>query len=766
MGMFDDLIPQKSAALTDEPGGVPQMVRTGMFDDLVPEQPRDGVIPRPGELRPGPPAARFGDFLKPVFGGRNPIAETYDIVAPALDPRSERGVVDRVVDTANFAVNAPFRALRLPGPSDAAAYFGDESIKASEDRFVENNPGLLRGLGALGEVAPGMGPLGQGYRMPQQPLPRADAAPPRKIAERAQEVNADFDAFNRQNVRPFGPAFSDGPSASVAKQLSETYVIGGPVRNALEDSIIGARDAVTRVADDIAPEANLDRIGSNVQRGLDRTRTAGVREIEPGVLSDRGIQPNAAVRPADIMSGQATQRMAQAEPVRQQLQGGQAQTSRGVNVPAAQSRNQTLTARRGIEDLSDAEVQRLTRSPAQDTSVAVRQEALYERARRQVPNLFREDGSRNPSLVPAVSTRGALQQIQGQLANQISGQGVIGGPLAERLMNARAGNFQLDDLFSIRREIGRALGNFGQFDQRLDRTQLRQLYGAISRDIEVSLIDLANRAYLRTQGSNNSPAYVPPAMARQADGALRAFRTADRYFRASVQRMERFEQIVGSRSPEQAVQRLLTAAADGTKGSIQTLRTARSVLRPEEWREFSSLVLRRLGEPLPSARGFAQETGFSVSTFVTNWSKLSHQAINTLFDGPQASAINDLVRINERLANVEALANTSRSATNASNLGAVTGGGAVLAIGGLPQLLGALGVGLAASVIMSRPAYARLMVNYANMRARSLNAPQLQVQANRVLDRLANKVRSDANLLPQEQQAVLLAVSQMQGGQQ
>lgn len=120
----------------------------GVLDKIFP----DGVAPAPsGEV------SRFGDSLKPAFGGRNPIAETVDLVTPALDITTDRGGGDRAKDTAAFVMAAPFQAFRAPTPGQmlesATGYTG---LSESEHSFVDNNPGLIRFLGAVGEVAPGM----------------------------------------------------------------------------------------------------------------------------------------------------------------------------------------------------------------------------------------------------------------------------------------------------------------------------------------------------------------------------------------------------------------------------------------------------------------------------------------------------------------------------------------------------------------------------------------------------------------------------------
>ncbi len=578
--------------------------------------------------------------------------------------------------------------------------------------------------------------------------------------QRAAEVARDAQAFDNLDVRRFGPAFNQGPVASVAKQLSETPIIGAPLKNALDDSLTGARDATMRIADNMSPNASVEQTGIAMQRGLDRYRTAGVRDVEPGVLDDLGIQARAPVQAQDVMSQGAAQRATQAEGVRNAAgETATATTSRGVEVPAARSRDQTILARRGAEDLSDAELAALVRAPSQSTSFATRQEALYEAAWRQIPDRFRIDNTANPNLIRAVNTQNAFGAIQ--RAEQTSG--VSGGMASGRFAGVaeRIGtNVTLPTLRAMRTEVGRALSNFGLYETSLDRGQLKTLYGALSRDIEVAVQDLANRARIQSRVSANRPDHVAPQVARQAEGALYALRRADRYTRLGIERMENFTKIVGTDNPQQAVGILLRSALDGTKGNMQMLRTARSALRDEEWNQISSLVLRQLGTPVGSARGTTQEIGFSVNSFLTRWQNMAPEARAMLFGGEHTAALDDLVRVVSRLANVEALANSSRSGTNALNMSGLLGIGGSVASGQVIPALGIAGTGLAASVLLSRPAYVRWTAQYAAIRAAALRVPASQSTPIMLahIQRLAELAKHDSQLLP-----VLRAISEENG---
>jgi hypothetical protein len=440
--------------------------------------------------------------------------------------------------------------------------------------------GFFGGIKSFGRmILPGLmtNPLGAASRAPAavNTGQRAGA-----IANRAGAAVDDLAAFNRMQVPVFSPAFASTPTRAVSKGLAETWGIGAPMQGALENTYQGMANAATRVADNLSPTTTFDQAGTTLQRGLDRFKTAGVRRIEPGVLASRGINPTAQVQPQDVMSAGAATRAGQAAPIRQTNQGGVAQTARGVDVPAARSLNQTITARRAIEDMDDAQVTTLVRTPAQETSFAVRAEALYENAQRQLPSQMRIDETANPQLIRAVNTQRTFNALrEAEEAAQLPGGVVNGrfGGMAERVQT----NVTLPRLRAMRTAVGRDLANFSYADAGLDRTQLKSIYAAISRDIEVAYQDIANRAHLATRAGHNRPERVTVEAARAADRALYELRRADRYFRQGVDRIDSFLNVVGAKKPEAAAQKLIAAATEGAKGDYKMFTAAMAALRPE-----------------------------------------------------------------------------------------------------------------------------------------------------------------------------------------
>lgn len=587
-------------------------------------------------------------------------------------------------------------------------------------------PGVQMLAGVAGGTVPG---VVSAYRAPSG-APVGSPTAQGIAGQRAQEAARDAAAFDSHEIRPFGPAFNQGPVASIGKQLTETAYIGAPLRNNLDETMHDAATATNRLANDISPNAMAETAGVAVQRGLERYARDGMTRIDPDRLTAIGIDPNAPLQPPQIMSRLAAGRLLEAEDIRatERQAAHQAAIVNGATPdeatrianaqvpPLAQGRNQLMQARRDVGDLSDVELNAVRSTPSVQTSFAVRREAEYEHAWRQIPGQMRADGSVNPQRLAAVNLRQSLDQIQGDIANQISGQGVVGGPLAARIGNHNS-HFSLGDLRAIRTEIGRSMDDYNPVHQSLSRNQLSQLYAAASRDIEVGVQDLANRALINSRLPATSPDHVAPAVAHQAARALRAFQRADQYTRLGMERIERFNSILQTDNPQASAAKLISAATDGTRGNMRMFRAAMTTLNPADRAEFGALVVRELGNPTPGARGMIQEAGFSPNVFVTKYQKMSPEARNLTFTPQHQSALEDLFRVANRLANVEALANNSKTATNAINL---TGGAA--AINSMlhgdfqtPLIIG--GSGYASSILMSRPEYTRWMTQYLQLRA-------------------------------------------------
>lgn len=424
---------------------------------------------------------------------------------------------------------------------------------------------------------------------------------------------ADIEAQRALGLKPFAPATASKGTARLGRTIEEMYGVGGTVKSPKTDIEIGLRDTQAAMGRQLGSRGSEEQTGAMVQTALERYRGAGLEDLDPSTVKAQGIAPHQPQKRAQVLTEKQAANMTEAAPIRAAGQGGTAQTSRGATVSAAKPLEQIGKRRTNVEDLSDAQLAGLARAPSNQTSFAARGEALYESAWRKIPEIMRKDESANANRTGWKNLQNTLKEIEGETNNQIAGQRTLNGGLAERIKTARS-HTSVGELRGIRTELGRALGNFGQFDIGLDRTQLQRLYGATSRDMEAGLMDLANRAWLRTQSKGKD--FVKPEIAKKADRALYEFRRADRYFRQGMERMDKFMSVMGAKTPNDAARKIASALKEKT-ANPQMLREMKGVLREDELNSLRGYVLENLGTARAGAK--EAETIFNVNHWATDF---------------------------------------------------------------------------------------------------------------------------------------------------
>lgn len=270
----------------------------------------------------------------------------------------------------------------------------------------------------------------------------------------------------------------------------------------------------------------------------------------------------------------------------------------------------------------------------------------------------------------AAATTGALINPRVQQLRQSLSQDLAGG----------GGQIPYEALKRIRSDIGEAISDFSLSPDTPTR-ELKQLYGALSRDME---------AAARAQGPE----------------AVKAAQRANNYTRAVADRMETVQRVIDKNGgPE----RVFEAAMSGTRDGGTTLRAVMQSLPKDGQKAVTAAVIKRMGLATPGAQDAAGDV-FSAGTFLTNWNRVSPEAKRALFDrhGPAFSEHMD--RIARVASNIKegskVYANPSGTANRAA---ALTYGGALVAslldpskaaTGGL--LLGG-GVANATSRLLTKP---------------------------------------------------------------
>lgn len=575
---------------------------------------------------------------------------------------ASRTPLKRVVDTSTFLLSLPVRAATRGeyGIGDVAGVVSPDAKRTydqAEADFARANKTELEYLAQAGEAALGVPALSSMGAVPGQVLRNTSLAtesaarrvlpnqvgniaregvglppkplapfPPRTPIERRtglrNERLADVEAFEASGVKPFGPALTESGVAGTTKQLSEAPIVGAPVRNKLEAAITETKAAGERIAGEYGSARSYRDVGNVVEKGLERFKDA---------------------RSVDTIESAAAK-------------------------------------------LSDAELANVARTPARETSIKTKQDALYERAWRGIPPAMAKGRSVKGDdrfLGGMTNTQKALKEIAGRNQRMFSAtrgneavdaklaypvRGGVAGQVVEDVIEGRwRGNLQ--SMRDVRSNFRRLASGMADTERNtLQLSDMHRLQSAMTQD----MIALLERNALHYEGAKGGK--KGKARAVKIRRAIHDFRRADQFTRTSVGRLETLEKLYGAQSAEQLGMNILKDAMGGRKGgNFQRLSSLRRSLREEEWGDVASGVIRELGRPLGSARGAAEDVGFSVQSFTTNWNNMSTEGRNALFKNPHTKqlgqALDKFARVADRMANFEALTNTSRSATNALGMG-------------------------------------------------------------------------------------------------
>jgi hypothetical protein len=677
-----------------------------------------------GEIQPPQgeqPEARVGDFLKPYFGNRNPIAEVYDIAAPALDTSSDRPVVERIQDSVNFAASAPLQAFRLPSFGQIGeSVIGDDTLRKSEERFVENNPGLLKGMAAVGEVAAGGSPLGQGFKMP--PRPHAPPGRPqivRQIGDDVKRARSAVDDMRSLDIEPFGPAVAaakrgDNSGGAVTQALADKPIVGTPLQRGARqfvDDMVGAQD---RIRQGYGQSQTMQGAGAQLRGYLDdfkEGRNLDLDAMDMAALKRVASEPPRLNTYKDVQSAKYAYaerslppEKAGAKPVRK----GEKRDIGGLT--ETRSILENIKRRYGLT---------LNKSEA-----ARAQKAAKSKASGELISLENTPDFMNPKWTGSANIDKSLDAIASS-----------GG-------NWRAG---LEGMREIRSNIRRALSAKGETEvNALARGDLKRLYSAISRDMDKHLSRLARDA-------------ETPELRNQFIEARRAYKDADSFTARYSQSFDELKTVFRANSDGAVMQNIKTAMTDGTKGNIRKLVELRRVAQKDVMDEVSSALIVDLGKPTGRAGAAAQEAGFSPSRFSSQWNSLSPQARKIVFGHrPQLhDALNRFARVSQNVADYEALANNSRTGvSNAVMAGVGAGGAAMVSPSALAALLGTILAGRSASSFLASPAYVNWLTR-ATVLSRNGNPRQVASHIQRLSKMTADNVALD----PQTAQAIMLAAN-------
>lgn len=266
------------------------------------------------------------------------------------------------------------------------------------------------------------------------------------------------------------------------------------------------------------------------------------------------------------------------------------------------------------------------------------QRALYWQADRHIPD------------ATPVPTQHAWQEVV-RLTSPIAGAQATTGALIhpriaqlrqnlEQDLAANGGTLPYSALRAIRSQIGEQISDFSMTPDAPTR-QLRQLYGALSRDMEA-------------------------AAAAAGPQASAAARRANTYTRTLNDRLEDVQRVVDKNGGPEAV---FNAAMSGTRDGGTTLRKVMQSLPAESQRSVTAAVIRRMGMATPGAQDATGDV-FSAATFLTNWNRVSPEAKRALFDRHGQGFARDMDRVARVASNIKegskVFANPSGTANRAA----------------------------------------------------------------------------------------------------
>lgn len=172
--------------------------------------------------------------------------------------------------------------------------------------------------------------------------------------------------------------------------------------------------------------------------------------------------------------------------------------------------------------------------------------------------------------------------------------------------DAAGGQIPWEALSEIRSSVGRTIGKMTGVLADQDQARVKQVYAALTRDMEAGAKAAGPKAYSAWKNAN--AAYQRGR--ETIDGAL--------------------DLIFKSASPEQSFERLLNLGkGGGQSANLGKLREIKAAMPDEQWREVTSTVIAKLGD---------KGGEFSAAQFATNWGKMTEQARATMFTGKGVSA--------------------------------------------------------------------------------------------------------------------------------
>ena len=275
------------------------------------------------------------------------------------------------------------------------------------------------------------------------------------------------------------------------------------------------------------------------------------------------------------------------------------------------------------------------------------------------------------ALIDLSKAKGSTLNTIRSLADDIPGAKNVGDQLKSPFLSDLLENIQKDitkngelpyaAVKAIKQKIGKKMASFDLIPD-VDKGQLKLIYKALSEDLKI-----AAQKYGGTK-------------------AVKDLNNANKFYNKGLQRIEDYLQpIVNAADPDKLVMSLLSSGKEGAtrlNAVRNSLAKVNKATANDNYKILVSNILERLGRMQP-AQTFGGDTvmtagRFSSETFLTNFSKLSDKAKESLFrNAPFGKQFQKVLNIADNIrASGKTFANPSGTADRLVGQGLIFGGGA------------------------------------------------------------------------------------------
>jgi hypothetical protein len=269
-----------------------------------------------------------------------------------------------------------------------------------------------------------------------------------------------------------------------------------------------------------------------------------------------------------------------------------------------------------------------------------------------------------------------------------------------RQVEGAGGGLKVNTARTLRTDVG-SLGE--SLPNPVDAGRMNALYGGFSQDIEDGI---GATAFRDARQAGASPQQATAEAVRQTG----MWRQADQDYEDAIDLANRvvgktIGEPGGAMSPERAFSNTLRLASSDARADVGKLRTLRQTMPDATWQEFQAGVITNMGRD--------GDGNFSPAKFATAYSKLSEGGKDALFGHELRPDMEDFASMARDMKAAGAQANHSHTGgTNALLVGAAAAGHALTThgLGALPEVIGALGGGLAVGRVLGSPGVMRLLV--------------------------------------------------------